>query len=280
LEVVVRGDRIHDDHDDVDETGRSLGAEMTPSSPPSVAVVTGASRGLGAGLARTFSAAGVRLGLCARHLPEAPTGAEVLREIVDVADSRALDTFAAHVVDRFGRIDLWVNNAGVLEPVGALSQVDADDLRRHIEINVCGVLYGTATFARHVRSRPGGGVLVNISSGASTTPYQGWAAYSASKAAVAMASEVTARDEAGFGLRVFALSPGVVDTDMQAEVRTFPTSLVPASDRFRRIHREGAFNTPEWVGRYILEQCWPGRAPTGSEEGEPVRVRVPDEHPG
>ncbi len=246
-----------------------------------MAVVTGASRGLGAGLAAAFAATGIRLGLCARRRPAPPTGAEALSEAVDVRDAEALDRFADRVAHRFGRVDLWVNNAGVLEPVGPLRQADPVALRRHVEINVCGTLFGSAVFARHVRARGGGGVLVNISSGAATTPYRGWAAYCAAKAAVVMASEVTALDEADAGLRVFALSPGVVDTDMQAEVRAAPEEVVPAVERFRELHRHGRFNSPEWVAAYILEHCWPPvlDAPTDPADAGPVAVRVPDEHP-
>ncbi len=251
----------------------------TPPAPAAI-VITGASRGLGAGLASAFAARGIPLGLCARHEPSAPDPSTSVVAAVDVADAVALEAFADQVIARFGRIDLWINNAGILEPVGPLSQFDPEVIREHIETDVCGVLYGTAIFARHVRTRAGGGVLVNVSSGAATNPYQGWAAYCASKAAVAMASEVTALDEARFGLRVFALAPGVIDTDMQALVRATSTAVMPASDRFREVASRHAFNSPEWVASYILRHCWSGGpdASTGPAEAGPVRVRVPDEH--
>ena len=79
-----------------------------------VAVITGASRGLGAGLATTFSAEGIRLGLCARTRPDQPEGAETLAVSLDVTDAQSMERFANDVVERFGRIDVWVNNAGVL----------------------------------------------------------------------------------------------------------------------------------------------------------------------
>jgi NAD(P)-dependent dehydrogenase (short-subunit alcohol dehydrogenase family) len=78
---------------------------------------------------------------------------------------------------------------------------------------------GSGTFARQVRSRPGGGVLVNITSGAAINPYAGWAAYSASKAAVDIATRVVAAEEADAGLRAYAVAPGVVETPLTAPIK-------------------------------------------------------------
>src|ERR1700736_957456 len=151
-----------------------------------VAVITGASRGLGAGMAQAFADHGIRLGLCARNRPGPPAGSEAWTASVDVTDAKAVESFARSTVEQFGSIDLWVNNAGVLAPIGPLADADPDAVHRHIDINVLGVIHGSASFARHVRSRPGPGVLVNISSGAATTPYEGWGPYCGSKAAVEM----------------------------------------------------------------------------------------------
>jgi benzil reductase ((S)-benzoin forming) len=242
-----------------------------------VAVVTGASRGLGAGLAESFAARGMRLGLCARSRPVPPAGSDAVTAAVDVRDADAVDRFAREVVERFGRVDLWVNNAGVLEPIGPLADADPQQLRENLEVNVLGAAHGAATFARHVRAREGGGLLINISSGAATTVYVGWAAYCASKAAVDMLTAVVASEERTAGLVALAVSPGVVDTDMQALIRATPASVLPASDRFRRLHAEGRFNSPERVAAFILERfAAMGEAgDDGPIEPASVRLRVP-----
>jgi NAD(P)-dependent dehydrogenase (short-subunit alcohol dehydrogenase family) len=254
----------------------AVGSDVTGGAP--VAVVTGASRGIGAGLAIHFAGRGLRLGLCGRNRPESPPGADTVAVALDVADAGAVDRFADEVVVRFGRIDLWVNNAGVLDPIGPLADADATALDRHVATNVLGVMHGTATFARHVRSRPGGGSLVNVSSGAATSPYRGWAPYCASKAAVEMLTEVVGLEEADSGLVTYAVSPGVVDTDMQALIRSTPEQEFPDVERFRRRGEEGAFLTPEWVAESILERCldpatrWEPQSGRGA-----VHFRVPDQ---
>jgi NAD(P)-dependent dehydrogenase (short-subunit alcohol dehydrogenase family) len=252
-----------------------------------VAVVTGASRGLGAGLATRFAAAGLHLALCARHRPGlvATTRPRAhdgrvdppeppLRAALDVTDAGALEAFADEAVARFGRIDLWVNNAGRLDPIGPLSGTEPDDLAAHVAVNLVGVLYGSRIFARHVAGRPGPGVLVNLSSGAARRPYAGWATYCATKAGVEALSEVLALEGAEDGLRVHALSPGVVDTDMQALIRATPESRFPARPDFVALAVEGGFSSAAWVADHLLDLAFAPDPP------ESVAVRVPPEPPG
>lgn len=250
---------------------------MRDRSAP-VAVVTGASRGLGAGLAEVFAAEGFGLGLCARTRPPVPASdAQVVTESVDVNDAAGVEDFARRVVGRLGPIDLWVNNAGILGPVGPLAEADPAALRRNVDVNLLGVLYASAAFARHVRSRPGRGVLVNVVSGAATRPYVGWSAYGASKAGVVMMTEVLAREERHHGLVAYALSPGAVDTPMQAEVRASRPDAFPEGDRFRRLAAEGRLRSPAQVARFVLDRLIDEAMGEGGEP--PVQVRIPDDWP-
>ncbi|MBW3573528.1 MAG: SDR family NAD(P)-dependent oxidoreductase [Actinobacteria bacterium] len=237
-----------------------------------VAVITGASRGIGAGLAEHFADRGMRLGLCSRSRPVLPSGDDVVAASVDVTDARAVDAFADEVASRFGTIDVWVNNAGVLDPIGPLRDIPADDIATHLAVNVMGVVHGTQAYARHVRARAGEGILVNLSSGAAEHGYAGWAAYCASKAAVDRLTEVVGLEEADAGLRAYAFSPGVVDTDMQALVRRCEPERFPAVERFLELARTQAFNSPAHVAASLLALAFdPAQRPDG------YRVRVPDE---
>lgn len=239
-------------------------------------MITGASRGLGAGLAARFAERGVRLGLCARREPALPRSArpdEAITGSVDVTDAEAVERFAATVAERLGPIDLWINNAGVLQPIGPLRDAEPAEIEAHVRTNVLGALYGSRAYARHLRAHPGHeGVLVNVTSGAATSAYAGWSAYCASKAAVDQLTRVVAIEEADAGLRAHAIAPGVVDTDMQAAIRATSPGAFPAVDRFRRRAETGAFNGPAWVADHLLAAAFdPAATPAD------VVWRVPDE---
>ncbi len=242
---------------------------MPADLTPRCAVITGASRGLGAGLAAALAAEGFILALCARHEPALPAGARGITAALDVAEPGALDRFCGGAAAPTGTIDLWVNNAGLIGPMGPLADDDPGAVLAMVAVNVGGVLLGSRAYARHVRGRPGGGLLVNVTSGAAATVYEGWAPYCASKAAVDMATRVVAREEAGHGLRAVALAPGVVETDMQATIRSTPPDRFPAVDRFARIHREGSATPPARVAGHILELL-------GADGVPEVVQRVPD----
>jgi benzil reductase ((S)-benzoin forming) len=237
-----------------------------------VAVITGASRGLGAGMADRFAAHGMALGLCARSVPQAPAGATapVLCRAVDVADAGAVDAFAAEVAAELGPIDLWVDNAGVLEPMGPQRDHDPAEVDRALLVNIGGVANGTRSFTRLARTWPEGRrVLVNISSGASRSVYEGWSIYGACKAAVDHLTEIVAAEEPG--ITCHAVAPGVVDTDMQALIRDHDEASFPAIERFRELHRAGAWNSPAWVADHLLGLL------AGTLTPHEVVYRVPDE---
>lgn len=218
-----------------------------------VVVITGASKGLGAGMAQRFAARGLRLGLCSRSAPALAASESVVTAQLDITDGDAVRAFAEGVLGQLGRIDLWINNAGILDPIAPLRDLTSEQFSRQLDVNVLGVFHGSQAMVHHVRSRNGGGVLVNISSGAARRPYASWSAYCATKSAVDRLTEVIAIEEAEAGLRAHSVAPGVIDTDMQAAIRATPADRFPMKDKFVQMKRDGAFSSPEWVADHLLD---------------------------
>jgi 3-oxoacyl-[acyl-carrier protein] reductase len=191
-----------------------------------VAIVTGASRGIGAAAAFVLAKAGAAVVLVAR---DGTRASQLAKEIVaaggratavacDVADYGSVRTMVDETEQRLGGIDILVNNAGVIEPIGALVQSDPAAWGRSIEVNLVGAYHAArATLPRMVEA--GKGTVINISSGAAHSPLEGWSAYCSAKAGLAMLTSAIALECADAGVRVFGLAPGVIDTDMQAAIR-------------------------------------------------------------
>lgn len=221
-----------------------------------VALITGASRGIGAGLARRFHKNGLKLALCARSepasgmVPDDPN--RVFFDHVDVTDYDAVSRFAAEAEERLGPVDLWVNNAGVLDPIGPLRTLSTGDVKRHIEVNLLGVFHGTRAYLERLHATGRMGTIVNISSGAGVRPVAGWSAYCAGKAAVDMLTRVTATEERPHGIRAYALAPGVVETGMQELIRRQDEDDFPDVDRFREMYVSGHLLDPESPAPAIL----------------------------
>lgn len=237
-----------------------------------VAVITGASRGIGAAMAKVFSERGLKLGLCARGAPALAGSPTVLRHRLDVSDAAAVDAFGDAVCGELGPIDLWINNAGVLEPMAPARDIDSADYERLLRINVLGVFNGSRAFARQARKAAHPGVLINISSGAATRPLAGWSAYCASKAAVNQMTECIALEEPG--LRVHAVAPGVIDTTMQQQIRGASEDQFPARQRFVQMKQDDVFSSPRFVAERLLDLAF-----DPAHRVEPVVTRLPDEKP-
>ncbi len=193
-----------------------------------VCVVTGASRGIGASIAAHFAARGASLVLCARGGAELARtadmlrerhGCEVVAEAVDVTDAAALERLAAIAEKQLGPPYALVNNAGALGPIGRIDEVDLAEWRHALDVNVVGVAHAYHAFVPRMVSA-GIGIVVNVlGGGVGGDGVQSFiSAYTSAKAAVAMLTESTARELAPLGVRVNALSPGPIATELMRPV--------------------------------------------------------------
>jgi hypothetical protein len=190
---------------------------MTAASPGHV-VITGASGGLGAAIARRFAAAGATLGLIARRAQEldrfaATCAGTCATHAADVRDSAAMRAAAADFTSQHGVPDIVIANAGV--SIGTLTEAPEDEqaFRDVFDINVIGMVNTFQPYIAPMRSR-GGGVLVGIASVAGYRGLPGSGAYSASKAAAISYLESLRVDLRGSGITVITLCPGYIVTAM------------------------------------------------------------------
>jgi len=190
------------------------------------ALVTGAARGIGAGIAKALADAGaaVMIGDLLSELGRdtaqtlSAGGATVRFTPLDVTNEDSWSAAVAATVSELGGFDILVNNAGI-EISSLVTEVKAEDLRRMFDVNVVGTLLGMKHALREMRpgGRAGkGGSVLNISSVAATIAFPAIAGYSASKSAVDRATRIAAVESGklGYGVRVNCLYPGLVPTDM------------------------------------------------------------------
>lgn len=216
-----------------------------------VVAITGASRGIGAAAARIFAEAGARVALLARSKADiaalaAEIGDAALAVPCDVADWESVQAAIGAVVVEWGRLDVLINNAGVIEPIARLSEASPAAWAHLIDINLTGVFHGMRA-ALPVMQRQGSGTILTISSGAAHRPLEGWSAYCASKAGAAMLTRAL-HEEEGQWLRVMGLSPGTVATEMQMRIKASginPVSQLSFSDHI----------PAEWPARTLLWMC-------------------------
>jgi NAD(P)-dependent dehydrogenase (short-subunit alcohol dehydrogenase family) len=186
-----------------------------------VALLTGASRGLGRVTARLLAARGVRLAVTARRpellaaaATELSRSVEVLSLPGDVADPRHVERLVEATLDRFGQIDVLINNASSVgpSPMPALADYALDALEGVMQTNLYAPLR-LAQLALPGMRRRRSGVIVNLSSDAGVEAYAGWGGYGASKAALDHLSRVLAVEIEGSGVRVYAVDPGDMNTE-------------------------------------------------------------------
>ncbi|MDX1781649.1 MAG: SDR family oxidoreductase [Thalassovita sp.] len=215
-------------------------------------LITGASRGIGAAAAREFAAAGANVVLMARSGQEieriaAETGGIAVTG--DVAAYTDMERAVAAAVDRFGSLDILINNAGVIEPIASILDADPDGWGGAVDINLKGVFNGMRAALPGMTER-GHGTIITISSGAAHNPLEGWSHYCSSKAGAAMLTRCADMECRDSGVRVMGLSPGTVATQMQREIKA--SGVNPVSELNWEDHIP-----PEWPAKCLMWMCGP-----------------------
>ena len=233
-----------------------------------VVAITGASRGIGAAAAQVFAEAGAKVALLARSRSEIDAIAQrlgpssALAVECDVARWASVQGAVDAIIVRFGRLDVLINNAGMIEPISPLAEAEPELWSRAVDVNLKGVFHGMRAAIPLMRAQ-GGGTILTVSSGAAHSPLLGWSSYCAAKAGVAMLTRAAHLEEAGHGLRIMGLSPGTVATQMQVTIRA--SGINPVSQLDPAVHIPA-----DWPARALLWMC---SAQADPHLGEELRLR-------
>jgi len=215
-------------------------------------LITGASKGIGAATARVFAAAGANVALAARN---GDAVAELAGDIgeraiaipCDVSRYWEVEAAVAACHTAFGRLDVLIGNAGVIDPISSLGTADPEAWGHAIDVNLKGVFNGMRAALPGMQAQ-GSGTIITISSGAAHNALDGWSAYCASKAGAAMLTQSANLENRDHGIRVMGLSPGTVATDMQREIKKSGINAVSQLDWSDHI-------PPEWPAEALLWMC-------------------------
>jgi len=179
------------------------------------ALITGAARGIGLAFARAYAAEGAKVALADIDLDRASKAARDIGDAaiaveMDVTQQASIEAAVAETVDRFGQIDILINNAAIFTaaPIVEIARADFDAV---FKINVAGTLFTLQAVARHMIARGGGGRIINMASQAGRRGEPLVAVYCASKAAIISLTQSAGLDLIRHGINVNAISPGVVD---------------------------------------------------------------------
>lgn len=228
------------------------------------ALVTGGNRGIGLAAVQALARAGAAVTFTARSEANPRSAASELEGLAvrgEVCDATDRTATAALMAQGF---DIVVNNAGIIAPIGRIDRVDVANWAQNIETNLIGAFHVTQGAIVH---RPAAGVtVVHLSSGAARSAMEGWSAYCAGKAGLAMLTRSVHLEFGALGVRVFGFAPGVVDTEMQGAIRASginPVSQIPRANL-----------APAEVPAHAI--AWLATAAADAFAGQEVDVRNPD----
>ena len=239
-------------------------------------IITGTSSGIGEAIARKLILQKHKLFCISRRINESIT------ELASSAQSQlwyleADLTQTAYIPDLmdeiFSKLDMdeitaiaLINNAAMLEPVMPAGRYDNMQLLQHINVNLLAPMILTNEFIRHTKDLNLPKTIVNISSGAASSPYEGWGPYCTSKAGLEMFTRTTSLEQkkALFPVRVLSIAPGIVDTPMQSKIRQVDPVDFPMKPRFDDLYQNNLLSNPTDVADKIIRLIF-GNLPDNSE---------------
>lgn len=243
-------------------------------------IVTGTSQGLGEAIAAQLLEENTSIISISRRENKKLTklaeqnNSKCIFHAIDLQDVHNLETrfsevFSSIKEDKASSIHL-INNAGTVAPMMPIEKAESEQFITNVHINLIAPMILTSTFMKHTKDWKVEKRIINVSSGAGKNPYFGWGAYCTTKAGVNMFTQCVATEEAEkeYPVKIVAFAPGVVDTNMQAQIRETNKEDFINLDRFIALKEEGKLLSPEYVAKAIRSLLETENFP----QGEVIRI--------
>lgn len=232
-----------------------------------LAIVTGASKGLGDGLVDSFLEKGIPVIGLSRS--ETESREEFTSLLYDLSQSGVPLTAAEHIwqeIEKSGAQDVTIiHNASVIDPIERVGKLDADRVEIAFRVNVLAPMLMTNVWLAKAKQWTGTLTIVNVTSGAGSRPISGWSVYNSTKAAINMHTQVTGLelDQASSEHRVIAYNPGVMDTGMQQTIRSSSEEAFADVGRFKELKQKGDLRAPRTVADALVSLVTNGPVENG-----------------
>ena len=222
-------------------------------------LVTGASKGIGLELSLSLATSGINVILLARDTPMLEQSRDMVQLtlpsvssiVCDLADNQSIDTAIVELKNNFQKIDGIVHNAGMISPIMPMSKAPSDAWAENIQVNLIGVqrltkgIYSLMQASEHCR-------VTTISSGASLRPLESWSSYCVAKAGQDMWARCLAEEGKKDGITAISIAPGIVNTDMQKEIRSADSEDFPSLSSFVDYYENGDLSDAKDVANKLL----------------------------
>jgi benzil reductase ((S)-benzoin forming) len=243
------------------------------------AIITGASRGLGEAIARQYILQNVNVISVSRSENQELKSLAEEQESefhhisCDLSEMRelkeGLNRISEIVFHKDTHYVYLVNNAGVIEPIETVGELEAEAVQKHMQVNLTAPILMINHCVKEANDRDINLGIINVTSGAADKTIHGWSTYSSSKAAINRFTETLALEQEGKGHTILAYSPGVMDTDMQGEIRSSSKESFANVEKFRKLKEEGDLRSPDDVASVLMNLL---REPKKIENGKVYKL--------
>lgn len=219
-----------------------------------VYIITGASKGIGFELAKQLGSEGHFVIGIARTISKLD-GVKFIR--ADLSETEKLEALMDEIITVFPREAVsftLINNAGMVDPIGLIGAINAEDITRAVALNLTAPIILSNTFIGALKNFKGVKRIVNISSGAGRNAYEGWGAYCTTKAGLDHFSRVVALEQgsAEHPVDIVSIAPGIIDTGMQETIRGSREEAFPLLDRFIDYKEKGLLSSAEQTASQLI----------------------------